>query len=211
MARQWPAAYELSRMMDDPKVRGDKQLRSGAGARRSTRRKTTTRGFANTSRWPSAGSIRRCRARRSTSSSSRSLTPINRGRRRLVANQRLDRRDERSAHQHHLGAGCRRATRASCPRCSRFTYVAGCGHPQDGGLRLGALAGRRRRSRRCRPRSRIGTPDVRWNAAVGAGAARQPRRRAGASGRCSIATYVEHAVTRDVRAGRATRIRWRTS
>src|SRR5437667_828992 len=26
MARQWPAAYELSRLMDDPKVRGDRNL-----------------------------------------------------------------------------------------------------------------------------------------------------------------------------------------
>src|SRR5215208_3634641 len=26
MARQWPAAYELSQLMDDPKVRGDKNL-----------------------------------------------------------------------------------------------------------------------------------------------------------------------------------------
>src|SRR5437867_1360309 len=26
MARQWPAAYELSQLMDDPKVRGDKSL-----------------------------------------------------------------------------------------------------------------------------------------------------------------------------------------
>src|SRR5436190_9699898 len=26
MARQWPAAFELSQLMDDPKVRSDKQL-----------------------------------------------------------------------------------------------------------------------------------------------------------------------------------------
>src|SRR5437763_3480675 len=26
LARQWPAAFELSRMMEDPKVRGDKAL-----------------------------------------------------------------------------------------------------------------------------------------------------------------------------------------
>src|SRR5262245_1136735 len=26
LARQWPAAFELSQMMDDPKVRGDKKL-----------------------------------------------------------------------------------------------------------------------------------------------------------------------------------------
>src|SRR6266550_556526 len=26
LARQWPAAFELSQLMDDPKVRGDKKL-----------------------------------------------------------------------------------------------------------------------------------------------------------------------------------------
>ena len=63
MARQWPAAFELSQQMDDPKVRGDKQL-AVALVEAFDRRKTTTRVFASISLWPSAGSNRRCRARR---------------------------------------------------------------------------------------------------------------------------------------------------
>ena len=63
--RRWPAAYELSRLMGDPKVRADRTLAPGARSRRSRRRKTTTRACGSTWRWRSAVSIRRCRPRRS--------------------------------------------------------------------------------------------------------------------------------------------------
>ena len=59
--------------------------------------------------------------KRSTCSASRSTTRTSRGRRRLVTHQRLDRRDERGAHQHDLGAGRVGRSARSCRDCSRCT------------------------------------------------------------------------------------------
>ena len=62
--RRWPAAYELSRLMADPKVRADRTL-APALVKAFEESKTTTRGCGGTWRWPSAGSTRRCRPTRS--------------------------------------------------------------------------------------------------------------------------------------------------
>ena len=127
--------------------------------------------------------------------------PENRGRPTSGRDQRLDRRDERGAHQHDLGARLVRRPGGRARRCSRSTTSPDAGHPQDGGVRARRAAGRRADRRRCGRRSQDAAPDVRWNAAValarhgsrdGVPVLRQMLDRA----------YVEQTVKRDVRAGR---------
>jgi hypothetical protein len=140
--RRWPAAYELSRLMADPKVRADRTL-GPSSSRRSSERRDDPR-----SRVSRAGD----RPPRSAAAA-RSDCELTRA---------LDRR-RRDAHQRDLGArlvGRRRGRAALQPLYSRRTH----------GIRkmvvyaLGALPGdaqMRRCARRCRTRA-----DVRWNAAV---------------------------------------------
>ena len=49
--RRWPAAYELSRLMADPAVRADRALGAGARRRRSSAPRTTIRGCGGIWRW----------------------------------------------------------------------------------------------------------------------------------------------------------------
>ena len=62
--RRWPAAYELSRLMDEPEGARRPRRWRRRWSRRSRRPRTATRGSAGIWRWRSAGSIRRCRRKR---------------------------------------------------------------------------------------------------------------------------------------------------
>ena len=59
--RRWPAAYELSRLMADPKVRADRTLAPALVKAFEDRPTTTIRACGDIWRWRSAGWIRRCR------------------------------------------------------------------------------------------------------------------------------------------------------
>ena len=151
--RRWPAAYELSRLMADPKVRADRTLGAGAGqgVRASQRRRSAGPPLSRAGDRPprSAAARRDSRSRRDLTATA--LGSIAGRRRRAIS---------------AIWALGSSGDAAVVPTLQPLYAVAGRGHPQDGGLRARRAARATRSSRRCGPRCRTPTPDVRWNAAV---------------------------------------------
>ena len=178
-----PVAGRLRAVAPDgrPEVRARPFARPGRWSRRSTKRRTATRECGAISRWPSAGSIRRCRKRRSTSSRKRWTSRAPRGRptscRGSTGGPTSTSTKPGSARSGRSG---RRATRRSSPR------LAPLYDSEDAGIRkmvvyaLGALPGEAQLP--TLPTAlKDEAADVRWNAAVALARHDSARGRAGAA------------------------------